>query len=187
DDVPVLTERQREKRPQFAQEITVDRAQPPTLITRDDIANLLTALRSINETLQQQGLRITALEESIRSKRDTTRSRSRSKTPPRRLEVHNRRPVLERLQQPSKKRDRTPPLEDRVSPSKRGKSTERPEQRRQSPQGFVLMAKQGPSSRKNRGNQGHRSPTPLRGDMPLHHSPPGSDEEDSRCPLSKEI
>ncbi|MCI77853.1 hypothetical protein A2U01_0099123, partial [Trifolium medium] len=45
----------------------------------------------------------------MRSKRGVTRSRSRSKTPPRRLEVPNRRPVLERLQQPSKKRDRTPP------------------------------------------------------------------------------
>ncbi|MCI68649.1 hypothetical protein A2U01_0089910, partial [Trifolium medium] len=73
------------------------------------------------------------------------------------------------------------------SPSKKGKSTERPEQRRRSPQGLVLMAKQGPSSSKIRGNQGHRSPTPLRGDAPPHHSPPGSDEEDSRCPLSKEI
>ncbi|MCI96589.1 hypothetical protein A2U01_0117889, partial [Trifolium medium] len=39
DGVPVLTERQREKRPQFTQEIPVDRAQPPPLITRDDIAN----------------------------------------------------------------------------------------------------------------------------------------------------
>ncbi|MCI85865.1 hypothetical protein A2U01_0107144, partial [Trifolium medium] len=65
---------------------------------------------------------------------------------PRRPEVHNRRPALERLQQPSKERDRTPPREDRVSPSKKGKATERPEQRRWSPQGLVLMAKQGPSS-----------------------------------------
>ncbi|MCI79110.1 hypothetical protein A2U01_0100381, partial [Trifolium medium] len=74
------------------QEIPVDRAQPPALITRDDIANLITALKSTNETLQQQGLRIAALEESMRSKRSATRSRSTSKTPPRRLEVHNRRP-----------------------------------------------------------------------------------------------
>ncbi|MCI71977.1 hypothetical protein A2U01_0093240, partial [Trifolium medium] len=78
-----------------------DRAQPPALITREDIANLITAPRSTNETLQQQGLRITALEESMRSKRSATRSRSRSKTLPQRLEVHNRRPVLERLQQPT--------------------------------------------------------------------------------------
>ncbi|MCI59150.1 hypothetical protein A2U01_0080405, partial [Trifolium medium] len=80
DDVPILTERQREKRPQFARETPVDRAQPPALITREDITNLITALRSTNETLQQQGLRITALEESMRSKRSATRSRSRSKT-----------------------------------------------------------------------------------------------------------
>ncbi|MCI83346.1 hypothetical protein A2U01_0104622, partial [Trifolium medium] len=54
----------------------------------------------------------------MRSKRSATRSRSRSKTPPRRPDVHNRRPALERLQQLSKKRDRTPPREDMVSPSK---------------------------------------------------------------------
>ncbi|MCI51106.1 hypothetical protein A2U01_0072350, partial [Trifolium medium] len=99
--------RQREKRPQSTQETPVDRAQPLALITREDIANLIIALRSTNETLQQQGLRITALEESLRSRKSRLRSRSRSKTPPRRLEVHNRRPALERLQQPSKKRDRT--------------------------------------------------------------------------------
>ncbi|MCI84283.1 hypothetical protein A2U01_0105559, partial [Trifolium medium] len=51
---------------------------------------------STNETLQQQGLRISALEESMRSKRNATRSRSRSRTPPRRPDVHNRRPALER-------------------------------------------------------------------------------------------
>ncbi|MCI60962.1 hypothetical protein A2U01_0082218, partial [Trifolium medium] len=87
----------------------VDRAQPPALITREDITNLIIALRSTNDTLQQHGLRITALEESMRSKRRSTRSRSRSKTPPRRPDAHNRRPALERLQQPSKKHDRTPP------------------------------------------------------------------------------
>ncbi|MCI70909.1 hypothetical protein A2U01_0092172, partial [Trifolium medium] len=80
------------------------------------------------------------------------------------------------------KRDRTPPREDRVSPSKKGKSIERPEQRRRSLQGLILMAKQGPSSSRIRGNQRHQSPTPLRGDTPPRHSPPGSDEEDSRCP-----
>ncbi|MCI63977.1 hypothetical protein A2U01_0085234, partial [Trifolium medium] len=86
-------------------------------------------------TLQQQGLRITALEDSMRSKRSATRSRSRSKTP-RRPDVHNRRPALERLHQLSKKRDGTPPRENRVSPSKKGKATEQPEQRRRSPQGL---------------------------------------------------
>ncbi|MCI78030.1 hypothetical protein A2U01_0099300, partial [Trifolium medium] len=49
----------------------------------------------------------------MRSKRSSTRSRSMSKTPPRRLDGHNRRPALELLQQPSKKRDRTPPREDK--------------------------------------------------------------------------
>ncbi|MCI47699.1 hypothetical protein A2U01_0068941, partial [Trifolium medium] len=51
EGVQILTERQREKRPQFMQEIPVDRAQPHDLITREDIANLITALRSTNETL----------------------------------------------------------------------------------------------------------------------------------------
>ncbi|MCI65857.1 hypothetical protein A2U01_0087115, partial [Trifolium medium] len=37
EDVPILTERQLEKRPQSTQEILVDRAQPPALITREDI------------------------------------------------------------------------------------------------------------------------------------------------------
>ncbi|MCI67164.1 hypothetical protein A2U01_0088422, partial [Trifolium medium] len=83
----------REKRPQSTQETPVDRAQPPALITREDIANLITSLRSTNETLQQQGHRITALEESMRSKRSRSRSRSRSKTPPRRQDVYNRRPA----------------------------------------------------------------------------------------------
>ncbi|MCI06128.1 hypothetical protein A2U01_0027184 [Trifolium medium] len=99
-DVQILTERQLEKRPQSTQEIPVDRAQPPALITREDIADLVTALRSTNETLQQQGLRITALEESLRSKRSGSRSprrtRLRSKTPPpRRQDTHNRRPAWE--------------------------------------------------------------------------------------------
>ncbi|MCI64026.1 hypothetical protein A2U01_0085283, partial [Trifolium medium] len=50
EGVQVLTECQAEKRPQSTQEIPVDRAQPPPLITREDIANLITALRSTNET-----------------------------------------------------------------------------------------------------------------------------------------
>ncbi|MCI32660.1 hypothetical protein A2U01_0053874, partial [Trifolium medium] len=109
----------------------------------------------------------------MRSKRSVTRSRSRSKTPPRRLDVHNRRPALERLQQPNKKRDRTPPREDRVSPSKKGKATERTEQRRRSPQGLVIMAKQGPSSSLSRGNHGHNNPTPPRDNSPRRRSPHG--------------
>ncbi|MCI84261.1 hypothetical protein A2U01_0105537, partial [Trifolium medium] len=73
EGVQVLTARQAEKHPQSTQEISVDRAQPPALITREDIANLITALKSTNETLQQQGLRITALEESLRSKKSRSR------------------------------------------------------------------------------------------------------------------
>ncbi|MCI52883.1 hypothetical protein A2U01_0074129, partial [Trifolium medium] len=38
--------------------------------------------------------------------------------------------------------DRTPPREDRVSPTKKGKTNERQEQCRRSPQGLALMAKQ---------------------------------------------
>ncbi|MCI48889.1 hypothetical protein A2U01_0070132, partial [Trifolium medium] len=95
--------------------------------------------------------------------------------------------ALERLQQPNRKRDRTPPREDRVSPSKKGKSIELPEQRRRSPQELVLMPKQGPSSRKSRGNQGHQSPNPQRGNTPPRRSPRANDEGDSRCPFSREI
>ncbi|MCI46921.1 hypothetical protein A2U01_0068162, partial [Trifolium medium] len=68
-----------------------------------------------------------------------------------------------------------------------GKATERPEQRRRSPQGLVLMDKQGPSLSRSRGNHGHNNPTPLRDNSPPRRSPHGSDEEDYRCPLSKEI
>ncbi|MCI54240.1 hypothetical protein A2U01_0075489, partial [Trifolium medium] len=50
EGVQILTERQAEKRSQSTQEIPVDRAQPPALITREDIADLVTALRSTNET-----------------------------------------------------------------------------------------------------------------------------------------
>ncbi|MCI79321.1 hypothetical protein A2U01_0100592, partial [Trifolium medium] len=38
EGVQILTERQWEKCPQLTQEISVDRAQPPALITREDIA-----------------------------------------------------------------------------------------------------------------------------------------------------
>ncbi|MCI75898.1 hypothetical protein A2U01_0097167, partial [Trifolium medium] len=69
-----------------------------------------------------------------------------------------------------------------VSPSKKGKATERLEQRRRSPQGLVLMAKQGPSSSRSRGIHGHKSPTPPRDNSPPRRSPHGSDEEDYRCP-----
>ncbi|MCI44055.1 hypothetical protein A2U01_0065294, partial [Trifolium medium] len=111
-------------------------------LTRSDITDLLAAIRSTNETLQQQGLMISALEESIRPRsrsRSPRKIRPRSKTPPhppQRQDTHNRHPALERHQQPNKKRDRTPPREDKVSTTtKKGKTIERPEQRRRSPQG----------------------------------------------------
>ncbi|MCI62399.1 hypothetical protein A2U01_0083656, partial [Trifolium medium] len=75
----------------------VDRAQPAAPLTRSDITDLVAALRSTNETLHQQGLRISALEESIRPisrSHSLRRIRPRSKTPPRRQDTHNRRPVL---------------------------------------------------------------------------------------------
>ncbi|MCI46291.1 hypothetical protein A2U01_0067531, partial [Trifolium medium] len=67
------------------------------------------------------------------------------------------------------------------------KATELPEQRLRSPQRLVLTAKQGPSSSKSRGNQGHQSPTLQRGNTPPRRSPHASDEGDSRCPFSREI
>ncbi|MCI93145.1 hypothetical protein A2U01_0114443, partial [Trifolium medium] len=55
------------------------------------------------------------------------------------------------------------------------------------PQGLALMAKQGASSSRNRGGQGHRSPTPPCDNSPLRRSPQGSDGEYYCCPLSREI
>ncbi|MCI80213.1 hypothetical protein A2U01_0101484, partial [Trifolium medium] len=50
------------------------------------------------------------------------------------------------------------------------------------------MAKQGPSSIQFRGNHDHRSPTPPpRDKRPPRHSLEGNDEEDYRCPLSRDI
>ncbi|MCI66591.1 hypothetical protein A2U01_0087849, partial [Trifolium medium] len=80
-----------------------------------------------------------------------------------------KRPALERPQQPNKKRDRTPPCEDRVSPTaKKGKQAERPEQRRRSPQGLKLMTRHGAlSSHGHHGNREDHSPTP-----PRHNNSP---------------
>ncbi|MCI68375.1 hypothetical protein A2U01_0089636, partial [Trifolium medium] len=80
--------------------------------------------------------------------RSPQRRHHRSATPPpRRDNNHQKRPALERPQQPSKKRDRTPPREDRVSPTaKKGNQTERPEQWRRSPQGLKLMERHVTSS-----------------------------------------
>ncbi|MCI30557.1 hypothetical protein A2U01_0051766, partial [Trifolium medium] len=85
EGIQILTERQLEKRPKMTPEKTMGRTQPPAPLTREDITDLLAALRSTNETLQQQGLRIAALKDNIRSKRSGSRSprrtRPKSKTP----------------------------------------------------------------------------------------------------------
>ncbi|MCH95750.1 hypothetical protein A2U01_0016732, partial [Trifolium medium] len=162
DAVQILTEWRKEKHPQSTQEIPVDKAQPSAVITREDFVNLITALKSTTETLKQQGERITALEESLRSKRSGSRS-------PRRSDPLGRRPALERLQQHGTKCGRTPPREDRPSPNaKKGKTVERTPPRRHSPQGLALMAKQGTSgSAHNCGGHGSRSPTPPYDSSPL--------------------
>ncbi|MCI63090.1 hypothetical protein A2U01_0084347, partial [Trifolium medium] len=84
-----------------------------------------------------------------------------------------------------------PPREGGTSPTtKKGKTVDRStEHRHRSPQGLLLMAKQGVSASDNyRGGRGSRSTTPPRHDnnSPLQ-SPNGSDEDDPRCPLSRDI
>ncbi|MCI47246.1 hypothetical protein A2U01_0068487, partial [Trifolium medium] len=49
------------------------------------------------------------------------------------------------------------------------------------------MVKQGPSSSRSRRNHGQHSPTPPRDNSPPRRSPYGSDDEDYRCPLEREI
>ncbi|PNX64603.1 hypothetical protein L195_g062197, partial [Trifolium pratense] len=77
----------------------------------------------------------------------------------------------------------------RLFPGKRGKAVD---QRRHSPQGLAMMAKQGTSgSHAHRANHRSCSPTPLRDDYPPRspddNSPNGSDEGDPWCPLSRNI
>ncbi|MCI27178.1 hypothetical protein A2U01_0048376, partial [Trifolium medium] len=81
----------------------MDKAQPVTQLTKSDIAEVLAALRHTNNLLQQQGLRIDALERNQRPRKSNSppRRHHRSATPPpRRDNTHQRRPALERLQQP---------------------------------------------------------------------------------------
>ncbi|MCI84064.1 hypothetical protein A2U01_0105340, partial [Trifolium medium] len=72
-----------------------------------------------------------------------------------------------------------PPREGGTSPTtKKGKTVDRADQRHRSPQGLMLMTKQGASASDNyRGGRGSRIPTPPRHDnnSPLQ-SPNGSDE-----------
>ncbi|MCH84789.1 hypothetical protein A2U01_0005625 [Trifolium medium] len=199
-DVPVLTERQSGKHPQMTQEISVDTAQPTTSVTNTELAAVIAALKQTTEALQsqscrldEQNLRLEALERSQRPQRNNSppQRRHASQSPPRQETVKQRPPALERIEQPNKKRDRTPPLrEGRASSSKKGKAVDRHDQRRHSPQGLALMARQGASaSRGNRGdrrgNRGDHSPTPPWHDDTSLQSPTGSDEDDAQCPLSE--
>ncbi|MCI41234.1 hypothetical protein A2U01_0062467, partial [Trifolium medium] len=74
DEIPVLTERRSGKQPQSTQEKPVDKAQPVAQLSGSDIAEVLAALRHTNELLQQQGLRIDALERNQRPRRSSSRS-----------------------------------------------------------------------------------------------------------------
>jgi hypothetical protein len=73
----------------------------------------------------QQNLRIEALEKQRpqRAANSPLRRHHSSRSPPRQELAHQWRPARERIQPPSHKRGRTPPLrEDRVSPTtKKGK------------------------------------------------------------------
>ncbi|MCI25656.1 hypothetical protein A2U01_0046847, partial [Trifolium medium] len=103
EDVSVLTERRSGKQPQFMQEIPVRKARATELVTKDDIAEVLAALRHTNDLLQQQGLRTDALEKNQRPRNSNSPPRRHNRPatpPPRRQDTHNRRPALERLQQP---------------------------------------------------------------------------------------
>ncbi|MCI00293.1 hypothetical protein A2U01_0021310, partial [Trifolium medium] len=155
----------------------VDNAQHILPVTNADIAALLAALKQTTESLQKQNqrldaqnLRLDALERNQRPRRNNSPPRRQhlSKSPPRQEPVRQRRPALERIEPSSNKRDRTPPpREGRASPTtKKGKTIDRSEQRRRSPQGLALMAKQGASAS---GVRGSRSPSPPRhgDDSPL--------------------
>ncbi|MCI38265.1 hypothetical protein A2U01_0059493, partial [Trifolium medium] len=114
------------------QEISVDNAQPIVPVTNADIAAVLAALKQTTEALQRQNqrldaqnLKLDALERNQRPRRSNSRSSPRrhhmsATPPPRHDNSHQKCPALERLQQSpqeNKKRDRTPPREDRVSPT----------------------------------------------------------------------
>ncbi|CAJ2646924.1 unnamed protein product [Trifolium pratense] len=196
EDVEVATDRRTGKRPQFKQETPANNAGQPTTLANSEIAALIAALKQTTEAMQAQGRRldeqserITALEKSRRRRKTNSPPRRQHATlsPPRQAAVKHRRPDLERVEPPPRKRERTPPIrEPRLSPSKKGKQ-ETP--RRHSPQGLSHMTKQGASGsyrpRKS------RSPTPMPGDYSPRsfedYSPNGSDEGDPRCPLSKDI
>ncbi|PNX54983.1 hypothetical protein L195_g048606, partial [Trifolium pratense] len=149
------------------------------------------AMQAQGRRLDEQSERIAALEKSRRRRKTNSPPRRQHATlsPPRQAAVKHRRPDLERVEPPPRKRERTPPIrEPRLSPGKKGKQ-EAP--RRHSPQGLSLMTKQGASGSYHPRNNKSRSPTPMPDNYsprsPDDHSPNGSDEGDPRCPLSKGI
>ncbi|GAU32568.1 hypothetical protein TSUD_218260 [Trifolium subterraneum] len=102
---------------------------------------MVDALRETIRTVNEQNTRIRALEDGQRQilgyfkPYSPPRRAERSKSPPaRRVETSQRRPVLEHVQPPPQKRNRTPPREDAVArATKRGKVVAYFEQRPRSP------------------------------------------------------
>ncbi|PNX64993.1 hypothetical protein L195_g062381, partial [Trifolium pratense] len=94
------------------------------------------------------------------------------------------------IEQPNKKRDYiSPPREGIASPNgKKGKTVDRAEPHRHSPQGLTMMARQGQStSRGYQADHYSRSPTPTHHDDSPAQKSQESDEVDPRCPLTRDI
>ncbi|CAJ2669084.1 unnamed protein product [Trifolium pratense] len=197
-DLVVLTEKQAGKRSQSEQGKSAETDLSAASVTNAELAALIAALKQTTEALQgqnrrmdEQNLRLDRLERNQRFSRNNSPPRRipTSPSPPRQETVRQRRPALERIEQPGKKRDHvSPPRESISSPNvKKGKIVDRTPPRRHSPQGLSLMTKQGqPASRSHHTDQFSRSPTPDReGSPPLNSQE--SDEDDPRCPLSHDI
>ncbi|CAJ2645078.1 unnamed protein product [Trifolium pratense] len=197
-DLVVLTEKQTGKRPQSEQGKSAETDLSAASVTNAELAALIAALKQTTEALQgqnrrmdEQNMRLDRLERNQRFSRNNSppRRAPTSPSPPRQETVRQRRPALERIEQPGKKRDHvSPPREGISSPNvKKGKIVDRTPPRRHSPQGLSLMTKQGqPVSRSHHTDQFSRSPTPDReGSPPLNSQE--SDEDDPRCPLSHDI
>ncbi|CAJ2632149.1 unnamed protein product [Trifolium pratense] len=197
-DLVVLTEKQAGKRSQSEQGKSAETDLSAASVTNAELAALIAALKQTTEALQgqnrrmdEQNMRLDRLERNQRLSRNNSppRRTPTSLSPPRQETVRQRRPALERIEQPGKKRDHvSPPREGISSPNvKKGKIVERTPPRRHSPQGLSLMTKQGqPVSRSHHTDQFSRSPTPDReGSPPLNSHE--SDEDDPRCPLSHDI
>ncbi|PNX85795.1 hypothetical protein L195_g041869, partial [Trifolium pratense] len=113
-----------------------------------------------------------------------------SQSPPWQELVIQRCPALERIEQPSKKRDYiSPPREGIASPNdKKGKVVDRAEPQRHSPQGLTMMTRQGQStSRGYQANHYSCSPSPVHHEESPARNYQESDEDDPRCPLTRDI